>query len=1352
MSIYKWLAVCSVFFILLFKTTKSNAQADTTFWFAAPAITPGHAHKPILMRFATYGQPATITITQPADSLFVPYTFTLAANSATTIDLTSQIDIIENKPENTVLNYGLKVTASNNISAYYEEEGEVKSGTFNNPEIFPLKGRYAQGLSFVVPSQMIFDDKDKLNPLPQNGFVIVATQDSTIVTVTLSDSDAIGHLQGVPFTITLNKGQSYAVTSMGILASEHLGGSIVTANKPICITIFDDSVHLGGHYDLAGDQIVSENVTGSEFIMVRGNLNNTDPPDASFNSDYYFIWGTKDNTTISINGVNVGTVNRGTYYYGKLSDPSMYISTSNPVYVLQFTGDGEEVTETSLPAINCTGSQNVSFVRSTTEAFQLDILCKATEINSFQLNGTSGTINSTYFKNVPGTNGVWAYARININNLPDIDNLIPAGAATFVSNTSGLFHLGFLNGMNGTGSRLGYFSSYGIGSLTPVVLNSVCDNKNIKLAANLIDNTTYSWTGPQNFTSNIYNPTVTNTTPANSGTYTVTANVQGCGTFTDSINIKVYPLSTAAFISRKDTICVGDSSMLTVALVGKAPWTMAYSDGNITDTIFGITTTPLTFSVAPKQNTLYNITYIIDATPCNSGAVTTSPTIYDTVTVNQFPTANLLLADSLCIGKTKTLNIAFTGKAPWVFTYNNGTDTTTQTTNTSPFTTIVSPKVTTLYTVTSLKDANACSAIVLIKKTLQVSDRPITAFNVKPELCLRDTSFLQDTSVDSIQKITNWFWNFGDGTTDNTQNSTKVYGKASTYSISLYTLNDAGCYSDTLTKTIIIDSLPTAAFVYSTTPLCETNPISFTDKSIANSGTIQRWHWDMGNERIIDTSNGNTFSNMYTIYGSYTAKLMVQNSKGCNSDTTSKTIIVNPLPHVDFVFPQICLHDAAALFSDTSSIVDHSENQFTYKWSFDASTATPTVPLANYPTPISSNNKNPKIKYNYVGNYFVSDTVTSNKGCAAVKTHLFVVNGSDPVATFDVVNPTKLCNNDTVQIKNTSTVDFGSLTKLEIYWDNTNAPTVKDIYLNPADTIFSHLYPNFQSASATPKSYTIRVVAYSGGVCESEIAHTLSLLPSPKVRFLSIEPVCSDSPFVLLKDYVSELSRIDGVSNFSGLGVNASGIFYPDSVNAGTYKLTYSYTATSGCIDSASQNIVVLQSPSVQMGDPVYVLSGKSAELSPVAASGNDINYQWTPVDYLTMSNDSTTTATIPANIGVDSIPYLLTVTANNGCAVRGGVTLQILRQPDIPNVFSPNGDLINDKWVMKNLAEYPNPLVQVFDRNGQIVFQHEGSYTPGNAWDGTYQGKPLPVATYYYIINPRNGRPTFSGSVTIIR
>jgi gliding motility-associated-like protein len=67
-----------------------------------------------------------------------------------------------------------------------------------------------------------------------------------------------------------------------------------------------------------------------------------------------------------------------------------------------------------------------------------------------------------------------------------------------------------------------------------------------------------------------------------------------------------------------------------------------------------------------------------------------------------------------------------------------------------------------------------------------------------------------------------------------------------------------------------------------------------------------------------------------------------------------------------------------------------------------------------------------------------------------------------------------------------------------------------------------------------------------------------------------------------------------------------------------------------------------------------------------------------------------------------------------------------------IPNTFTPNSDGINDKWEIGNLADYTTADVKVFNRWGSEVYHFNSSL---QAWDGTRNGKPLPVGTYYYII-----------------
>jgi len=83
-----------------------------------------------------------------------------------------------------------------------------------------------------------------------------------------------------------------------------------------------------------------------------------------------------------------------------------------------------------------------------------------------------------------------------------------------------------------------------------------------------------------------------------------------------------------------------------------------------------------------------------------------------------------------------------------------------------------------------------------------------------------------------------------------------------------------------------------------------------------------------------------------------------------------------------------------------------------------------------------------------------------------------------------------------------------------------------------------------------------------------------------------------------------------------------------------------------------------------------------------------------------------------------------------------------------IPNAFSPNGDNINDRWMIEALNKYPGCRVTVFDRYGQLLFYSEGYEYP---WDGSFNGKPVPIGTYYYIIDLKSGEK-ISGSVTLLK
>ena len=111
----------------------------------------GHSDSPIYLRFASFDSPATVSITQPANAGFTEQSVSLNANDAQSINLTNWLNIIENKPVNQILNYGIYISSTVPITAYYEE------ASINNPDLLSLKGKNALGTEFYTPFQNLLN-------------------------------------------------------------------------------------------------------------------------------------------------------------------------------------------------------------------------------------------------------------------------------------------------------------------------------------------------------------------------------------------------------------------------------------------------------------------------------------------------------------------------------------------------------------------------------------------------------------------------------------------------------------------------------------------------------------------------------------------------------------------------------------------------------------------------------------------------------------------------------------------------------------------------------------------------------------------------------------------------------------------------------------------------------------------------------------------------------------------------------------------------------------------------------------------------------------------------------------------
>ncbi len=120
-----------------------------------------------------------------------------------------------------------------------------------------------------------------------------------------------------------------------------------------------------------------------------------------------------------------------------------------------------------------------------------------------------------------------------------------------------------------------------------------------------------------------------------------------------------------------------------------------------------------------------------------------------------------------------------------------------------------------------------------------------------------------------------------------------------------------------------------------------------------------------------------------------------------------------------------------------------------------------------------------------------------------------------------------------------------------------------------------------------------------------------------------------------------------------------------------------------------------------------------------------------------------------------DSAKYHLwsTVTSQYGCEYTDTVTILRCVPPSEANIetaITPNGDGVNDTWIIPYLQFYPDAVVDVYDRWGRLVFHSEQGYK--KAWDGTANGKVLPMDNYYYIIQLDKKSKPIVGNITILR
>lgn len=387
-----------------------------------------------------------------------------------------------------------------------------------------------------------------------------------------------------------------------------------------------------------------------------------------------------------------------------------------------------------------------------------------------------------------------------------------------------------------------------IGSNSPV-----CTGQTINLTSS--GASTYTWSGPNSFASNVQNPAIAGATTANSGIYTVTAvNASGCAN-TATVNVNVGPNATAA---SNAPLCAGQTLNLSSSGGATYAWSgpNSFTSASQNPSIAGITT---------AGNGTYSVT-VTDGNGCTATASVS-------VTVNALPNATASSNAPVCAGQTLNLTsgtvagatYSWSGPSSYSSTLQNPVIAAATTANSGTYSVIVT-------------NANGCTATASVSVT--VNALPAATASANGPLCAGQT--LNLTSGGGAM----YSWSGPNSYSSALQNpsvSNVTAAQGGTYSVIV--TSAAGC-SATATVNVVVNALPTAA-ASGNSPLCEGQTLNLT----SSGGATYAWS---GPSSYVSSAQNPSLANV-TAANTGTYVVTVTNASGCTA-TVSAVITVNALP------------------------------------------------------------------------------------------------------------------------------------------------------------------------------------------------------------------------------------------------------------------------------------------------------------------------------------------------------------------------------------------------------------------------------------------------------------------------
>ena len=438
---------------------------------------------------------------------------------------------------------------------------------------------------------------------------------------------------------------------------------------------------------------------------------------------------------------------------------------------------------------------------------------------------------------------------------------------------------------------------------------------------------------------------------------------------------------------------------------------------------------------------------------------------------------------------------------------------------------------------------------------------------------------------------------------------------------------------------------------------------------------------------------------------------------GCNS-RDSILVTVFPEANPNFTNDSACLPANAILFSNTTSLDNQpaSPTNNAWRWTAEAVGGGPVQ---------TSTQHSPSFNLLAGTAYQVALEATTANGCKSDTSMQVTAVFETPVLAIESTNDA--C----------AGVGISLMAKLE----NSGVPLTNYSWQMGDGTTLSG--QNITHSYRTAGNYTVNLQGNSGNRCEAApVSKQIAIRALPNITGISGPDSACAGDLVTLNAQSPDSDITDwqwvvpSVGNFSGNPVAVT------LVSDGNQIAEVSATNAFGCKSILTKAIAVGPVPEIDAGPNRQVIAGNSVQLLGEADDGTT-TLLWQPSSLL---NDPG----ILQPVARPSATTVFTLRASNGfCEAVDTVSVFVFPELKIPNVFSPNGDGINDTWNIVGLNTYSNLQVLIFDRYGRVVFTSTQYNIP---WDGKRNGQELPAGVYYYIIDLSKEFGVLKGSITLLR